>query len=130
MIFLAKFLILVKKYWQIGLLILGVVIGAFVFKKTDDSFADKFKKIQDAHDEELKKIEEAHVQERHEHEINVKKLQDTLDVIQKQYNSAKKDLDDNKKKEIEEIVKKYHNDPDSLTKRLSDVTGFIVVLPE
>ena len=119
-----------KKYWQVGLLLAGVIIGAFIFKKTDDSFADRLKKIQDAHDEEMKKIEKAHVQEEREHEANVKKLQDTLDTIQKQYDDAKKDLDVSKKKQIENIVKKYHNDPDALAKQLSDVTGFTIVLPE
>jgi divalent metal cation (Fe/Co/Zn/Cd) transporter len=129
-IFLIKFWAFVKKYWQVLLLILGVVISVIVFKKADDSFIDKLKKIQDAHDKEIKKIEEARVQEKREHEANLKKLQDTLGVIQKQYDNAKKDLDASKKKEIENIVKKYQNDPNALAKRLSDATGFAVVLPE
>ena len=119
-----------KKYWQVLLLILGVVISVIVFKKADDSFTDKLKKIQDAHDKEIKKIEEARIQEKREHEENLKKLQNTLGVIQKQYDNAKKDLDASKKKEIENIVKKYQNDPNALAKRLSDATGFAVVLPE
>lgn len=130
MIFLAKFWAFVKKYWQVGLLVVGVIVGVFIFKKTDDSFTDRLKKIQNAHDEEMKKIEEAHAQEEREHEANVKKLQDTLDTIQKQYDDAKKDLDVSKKKQIEDIIKKYQNDPDALAKQLSDMTGFTIVLPE
>ena len=130
MIFLAKINFFVKKYWQLLLLIIGAIVGILLFKRTDDTFTDKLKKIQAAHNKEIEQIEKIHEQEKKEHQENVKKLQNTLDSIQKQYDDAKKDLDENKKKEIEKIVKKYKNDPNALTKRLSDVTGFTVILPE
>lgn len=119
----------VKKYWSYVALVLAVIFGYLLFRREQVDFADQLKKIQDAHDEELKKIQDARAQEEKQHEENEKKLQSALDAVQKQYDDAKKDLDAKKKKEIEDLVKQYGNDPTALAQKLSEATGFTIVLP-
>lgn len=119
----------IKKYWGIAAVVVGAILAFVVFKRQDVSFADQLKQIQDAHDAELKQIQAARDEEQKEHLANEKRLQDTLDAVQKQYDSAKKDLDDKKKKEIEDIVKQYGDDPGALAQKLSESTGFTIVLP-
>jgi septal ring factor EnvC (AmiA/AmiB activator) len=128
-VFLVKLWLYIKKYWAYVALILGIIAAIVFFRKEQLDFADELKKIQEAHDEELRKIEEAREQERREHEANLKRLQETLAEVQKHYDDAKKDLDDKKKKEIADLVKQYGNDPDELAKKLSEATGFTIVLP-
>lgn len=128
-VFFVKLWLYVKKYWSYILLILGIIIALIFFRQEQLDFAEQFKKIQEAHEEELRKIEEARLQERKEHEANLKKLQDALAAVQAQYDAAKKDLDAKKKKEIEHLVKEYGDNPDELAKKLSEVTGFVIVLP-
>lgn len=119
----------VKKYWSYAALVLAIIFGYLLFHKEQLDFADELKKIQDAHDAEIKKIQDARAAEEKQHEENEKKLQLALDAVQRQYDSAKKDLDDKKKKEIEDLVKQYGDDPTALAQKLSEATGFTIVLP-
>lgn len=120
----------VKKYWSYFALVALIVAAYVLFRENKVDFTEEMKKIQDAHDEELRKIQEARDAERKQHEANVKQLQDALNVVQKQYDEAMRDLDSKKKKEIESLVKQYGNDPGTLAKKLSEATGFVIVMPE
>ena len=119
----------VKRYWSIALLVVGVIAGMFFFRKEQTGFADNLAKLKAAHDEELRAIEDARLRERQEHEANLKRLETTLAAVQVHYDEAKRELDTKKKKEIEAIVDQYSDDPVALAKKLSEATGFVVVLP-
>ena len=53
-----------------------------------------------------------------------------LAIVEQQYEQQKKELDEKKKNEIKSILEKHQNDPVALAKRLSEVTGFKVIMPE
>lgn len=120
----------VKKYWSLALLIVGGVVAFFIFRQREISFANEYKKIKDAHDEELKRIQEARAEEKRQHEENQRKLEAALAAVQQQYAEAKKDLDAKKKREIAELVKQYSDDPMALAQKLSEATGFTIVMPD
>lgn len=120
----------IKKYWSYVTLAVLIAIWILFRRNNENVIADKLKSIQDAHDEELKKINSIREEERKQHVENEAKLKQTLESIQMQYESAKKELDDKKKQEIANIVKKFANDPVALANRLSESTGFTVILPE
>lgn len=128
-LFAQKALAWIKKYWQYLVMALGAVLSVVIFRKRDDSYADDLKKINDAHKKELHDIELAREEEHRKNVENEKRLSEALAHVQRQYDDAKKNLDDKKRKEIEDIVRKYANDPDELAKQLSAATGFSVVLP-
>lgn len=92
--------------------------------------ADSLKKINDAHAVELKQINDAMTQEQKQHDADEAKLQATLATVQKQYDAAQKQLDDQKKAEVAALVKQYSNDPVGLAQKLSEATGFAVELPQ
>lgn len=122
----------VKKYWFIAAIIVAFVVGGFLGltrgKKLNISQA--LRSVTLAHEEEIRQIQVAREIERSEHLANEQRLKDTLDAVQKQYDSAKKELDEKKKREVADLVKRYGNDPDTLAKKLADATGFKVVLPD
>lgn len=120
----------IKKYWQIIVLIIGIIISLIFFRDQESDLAKRLKEIKDAHDEELKKINEAREEERRQYQENEKKFKSTIEAIQSQYDAAKKGLDDKKKAEIIKIVQQYGTDPVELAKQLSNATGFEVILPE
>jgi len=126
---LSTVLAYVKKYWSLVALLAGAVIAAFVFQKQGASVADKLKRVNADHDEELRKINVAREEERLQRLVNEEKLKDTLAEVQSHYDAAKKDLDSKKKKEIERLVRQHSGDPVALAKKLSDATGFKVLLP-
>lgn len=119
-----------KKYWNVALLIVSAIAGFLFYRREQEKFSDRYRQLQDAHDEELKKIQDAREEERHQHEVNLKKLQSTLDLIQRKYDEDKRAFDDKKKQQVEQLVKKYGKSPDDLAKKLSEATGFKVILPE
>jgi len=118
-----------KKYWGFVALIAGTIAGVFLFRKQDVSFADQMKKIQDAHEAEMKQINDARAEEARQHAANQKQLEVALAAVQVQYDAAMKDLDAKKRAEVADIVKQYGDDPVALAQKLSEATGFTVILP-
>ncbi len=118
-----------KKYWGLFALVVGAVFAAVVFQKRENTFADEREKINQIHLDELKKIQEIRLLEQAKNEESQRKLEATLLSVQAQYEDAKKDLDEKKKAQIVELVKKHGGNPAELAKQLSALTGFVVVLP-
>lgn len=120
----------VKKYWQIIILVAGIIVGTIMFTRQDKSYAERLKELQDSHDREILDIATARAEEQRQHAENEKKLQDALKTVQAHYDDEKREFDAKKKEEIEDIVKRFSNDPNELAKQLSAATGFRIVLPE
>lgn len=125
-----KILLILKKNWQILLLVFGFVFSIFLFRRRDQNFVERLEKIQDDHKKEIQKINEIREKERRQHEENESRLKETLALIQSKYDLSKKELDDKKKKQIQEIVEKHGSDPDELAAQLSNVTGFKIIPSE
>jgi Tfp pilus assembly protein PilO len=128
MIFLRKILTFIKTYWKYFLAGVSVLVG-FIFLGKKNLDPSVIQKINDAHEDELKKIKELHEKERLENAANLKRMQDTLDEVQKQYDIENKKLDDKKRQEIQDLIKKHGNNPDELAKALSGATGFQIFIP-
>lgn len=120
----------VKKYWQVAALVVGAVVGFLLLQRRENAFVEDFKKVQENHAEELKKIQAARDEERVRLVENQKKLETALSEIQKKYDAEERQFDAKKKAEVEQIVKEHGDDPDALAQKLSDATGFRVILPE
>lgn len=129
MLFIKTIFSYVKKYWKYAVAIIISLIAIFLFRKKSFDFSKQLKMISDNHEEELRKIAVAREEERILREQNEERLQTALLEVTQQYEKAKKDLDTKKKKEIEDIVKRYSNNPEQLAKKLSETTGFTIILP-
>lgn len=119
-----------SKFWGYFVAGLGAIIGIIFFKKQTDSYENIVQKLQESHEKELDEIKKAREEERKAYEENEKKYQERMAVITKEYEIAKKNLDEKKRKEIERIVRDYNDQPDKLAQKLAEVTGFVVVMPE
>jgi len=125
-----KILLILKKNWQILLLVFVFIFSIFLFRRRDQNFVERLEKIQDDHKKEIQKINEIREKERKQHEENESRLKETLALIQSKYDLSKKELDDKKKKQIQEIVEKHGSNPDELATQLSNVTGFKIIPSE
>ena len=129
-LFLQKSWAFLKKNWRYVLAAVGTVAAIFLFRRDRTSLLTQLKEISESHKKEIKKIEEAHEEERKKNAEALKLLQKRLVDVQKQYEEAKVELDAKKKAEIEKLVKKHGNDPKVLAEKLSEVTGFKIILAE
>lgn len=126
---LQKAWVFVKSYWAFFVLILGSIFAAIVFTKRENTFEEERDKIAKIHKQELEKIAQLRRDEQLKNEENERKLKETLDAVQKQYDEAKKDFDDKKKAQIAVLVKKHSGNPTELARQLSALTGFVIIQP-
>lgn len=130
MTFLKTALALLKKYWKVLAVILAATVGFFLLRKRDLSFVDELRKVQASHDEEVRQINAVREEERKQHAENLRRRDEALAVVQRQYDESMTQLDSKKKKEIEQIVKEHGKDPVALAQKLSEATGFTIVMPD
>lgn len=119
----------VKKYWYVGVAILGTIMAAVFFvERQPGDHAKKMDEIDKAHDLEIQQIQSARTDESQQNQANAVKLQQTLTQVQQQYQTQNKALDDEKKNEIALLIQKHGDNEDEMLKQLSEAAGFPVVL--
>jgi len=126
MIALKKIWAFFKAYWYIPvILIIGLVLK---------SQNDRMLKIIDAQKESYEKQKAAIENAEKEKEVQKQKIEkeynDTVASIEAIYKVQNKELEERKKKEIKNIVKKYYNNPEEISSRISKSFGLIYVSTE
>ena len=126
MIALKKIWAFFKAYWYIPvILIIGLVLK---------SQNDRMLKIIDAQKESYEKQKAAIENAEKEKEVQKQKIEkeynDTVASIEAVYKVQNKELEERKKKEIKNIVKKYYNNPEEISSRISKAFGLIYVSTE
>ena len=112
-----------KHYWYIPAVVLYTLILYFVFGKKDkaheilkireESLENQIKVINDSHKEEIAKREEV-----------TKKYNELISKLEEEYKKDNKELKAAKKKEVKDLIEKYYDDPDELTKLIAEKYGF------
>lgn len=121
-----------KKFWGWIIAFFAAIFGAlfFVNNKRKDAEAKALKDIIDSHNKEINEIKETVAEEHVKLAENEKQYKETMETIQDQYEEASQDLSNKKKEQISQLVRDYGKNPNELAKKLSDVTGFKIILPE
>lgn len=126
--FFKKLVSFLKKNWQyIAIFFAGIATTLWYKRRPPE---DDVPVVRDAHDKQLDAINDIRKDERTKTDEASEKLEKDLAVVERQYEEHKKDLDEKKKEEIKNILEKHQDDPVALAKRLSEVTGFKVIMPE
>ena len=114
---------LCKKYWQI---IVGFIAAIFLYivtRKTPDP-REVLKKSNEAHQKEVDALKSAHEVERAARDEALSRRDEAMAAIEKAFNNAEKELTEEKRREVKKIIKENDNDPDAITEKLSEITGF------
>jgi len=123
MIILKKIWLFLKTHWYIPVII---VVGLILKGQSD-----KMLKIIDASKKSYNKQKEAIEWAAGEKENKKQKIDreydDAVRAIETVYKVQKKNLEENKKKEIKNIVEKYYNEPEELSSQISDLFGLTYV---
>ena len=80
-------------------------------------------KARDNHRRQVEDIEKINKEKDEKIAAEEKKLKAQLEVIEKKANEEMKNLDDDKKARVEQLLKKNKDNPAALAKRLSELTG-------
>jgi hypothetical protein len=118
-----------KKYWQYVALFFVGIFGFIIFRKKEVASDDQ-KSSRDSKNNQLDQIDVIRKDERDQQDAVDKTLEDGLKVVEQQYEQQKKELTQKKKEEIKNVLEMHKNDPVGLAKKLSEVTGFKIIMPE
>lgn len=106
------------------------VYGRYFLQKEHEDFISRLNVYQSLRDEEVKKIVAATEEERSLHQENLRKYEETIDIIQKKYLEDVKKLDDAKAAQVKKIVDNFNEDSINAAKKISEMTGLKLVIPE
>ncbi len=120
----------VKKYWAVFAAILGFILFRMWQDSQKSDLASTLDAINKQHAEELAALQAANAAEQQKYAADEAKMQAQMAAIQQQYEAAQQQLDAQKKAQIQQILATTQDDPTALAQKLSEVTGFQVVLPQ
>jgi hydroxylamine reductase (hybrid-cluster protein) len=110
----------VKKYAWIAFAILAFVFGYMLFKRSSvTDLAEQLDNIRRRHEEELSAIRAANEEQTRQRIENEKKLQQALSLLDESYKAKLRDIDSDKRKEIENILRESGDDPQELAELLA-----------
>ena len=112
-----------KKNWKIFVGAAIPIVLMIVFRKNVD-LGKVLDRVRDDYKKEIDAIEKSHKDEIEKREEAVSRMIGTMKKVEEKYKSSQQDLNARKRKEIEKILKNNSNDPDEITRRLSEITGF------
>jgi len=129
---LQKIWLFVRKYWYVFTIIASCMLALVLLRDTNvvTKLFDLLDNNRKRHDEEMSALKKAYEDELAKRDVAQKKLEQTLAQVEKQYEDSQKELDAEKRAEIKKIIQESHDDPNVLAQKLSESTGFKVVLPE
>jgi CII-binding regulator of phage lambda lysogenization HflD len=113
----------IKKYWQlfVGMLI---PILVWIFTRRPPDLSKVLDRVREDHQKELEVINRTHREELEKRDAAVKRYTDTMAEVERKFSESQKTLTEKKKREVEKILKDHGDDPDEITRRLSEATGF------
>jgi hypothetical protein len=112
-----------KKYWQI---LVGAAIPIVVWILTQKSgdLEKILEKSKESHQKELEAIEKSHQLELDKRDAALKRYQATMAQVEDMYRSSSKELTKTKRKAVVKVIKENKEDPDAITRKLAELTGF------
>jgi len=112
-----------KKNWKF---ITGFLVATFIFLLTRKKFdwEEYQKKTKEDYKKEIEIINNSHEKEISDRDKAIKEYMLSIKNIEIDHEKDIEDLDEQTKKRILKLLKDSKEDPESLTKKISDITGF------
>jgi hypothetical protein len=123
MISLKKIWSFLKNYWYIPLVAVASTLGYLLAKKDKIPVNEILAASKKTHDVEKKAIIQASEQKKLAKAKVEEEYHDAVNAINNLKKFENEELDAKKKKEIKKIVKKHYNEPEQISKDISDLFG-------
>ena len=117
----------IKKQWKFFSGI-GVAILIMVVARNSSGLKSVISRVREDYEKDIDVIEKAHKKEIEDRDTAIERYKSSMDQIEKNYKDRKETLDKKKAKEIEKIILENAEDPDEITRRISEITGFEIHL--
>jgi len=122
-IFFKKAWVWFKHNWYVPAIIIYTLILWFFFRKKDAAY-NVLETRNNSYKIQIDAINKSHQEEIEKRNKIIEKYNVIITKIEEKYSEDKKDLDKEKKKEVQEMVEKYHDDPEALARLIAEKYGF------
>ena len=122
--FLKKSWVWIKKYWYLPALAIYAFATWVFFRGKSQKAVEVRRTTRKSYEEHLEVINKAHKEEIEKRDRILEEYTKILEAIENEYALNKKSLDDKKKREVKELIKKHLDDPKELAKLISKEYGF------
>jgi hypothetical protein len=120
---ISKTWVFIKNYWHIPFVITVILISWLVFRTNNDRMVEVLKNSIQSYEKEIDILKNSHKKEIEVRDELLEQYNDVIGELEKQFENKKEVLDENKRKEVKELVEKYKNDNEALAKELSEKFG-------
>jgi len=121
--FFQKIWVWVKRNWKF-VTGLTIPVAVWLLSRRSTDMSEIIERISDDYEREIGVIEDAHSDKIVAHRKATERYHETIAEVEKRYHAASHELDKKKKKEITKLIKDNKNDPDEITRKLAELTGF------
>jgi len=116
-----------KNYWHIPALLIYTLVMWIMFRRDSAVILQVLNNARDSYESQIKVLSDTHEKEIQKRDEILKKYHDVLLNIEEEYKKNEEILNNEKKDRIKEIVEKYHDDSDELSKKLAERFGVTYV---
>ena len=123
---LKKAWVWIKHNWHVPAVLVYTLVLWIMFRRKDTastileernkSYKNQIDVINKSHEEELEKRNKI-----------IEKYNGLIIKIEEKYSADRQELDNKKRKEVKDMVEKYHDDPDALAKLIAEKYGLTYV---
>ena len=116
-----------KRYAWLAFAVLSAVLAYVLLRRPDPGdLAKQLEEVNRLHDEELKRIQDAQAEHDRQRDEDQRKLEDALAKLDESHRQAIAALDDEKRKQVEQLLKEHGDDPAALADLLAKELGLQV----
>ena len=112
-----------KNYWYVPVILILILIAALAGSGIKNKYFDILLKAKENHKKEIEIIEKNHAEEKQKTKDAIKRYQENIFSIEKDFNIKMEALPKKQKKEVSEIIKKYDNDTDAMAREIANILG-------
>ena len=123
MVALHKVWVWIKNYWYIPIILILILVAAFAGGGIKNKYFDILLKAKENHKREIEIIEKNHAEEKQKTQDAIKKYQESISTIEKDFNVKMEELPKRQKKEVDKIIEKYEDDTSAMAKEIASILG-------
>jgi len=127
MLALKKIITYIKNYWYVPFVVAAGIFVLLFLQKKDNTFLDLYKQARQQNKDDVDALEKNHakgLKARQQAQADALKK---IERIEKEYEASKQNLDTQKQKEVEKLLKKAKKNPKLLADELSKLLDFKVI---
>ena len=123
MLFLKKAWAWLKTHWYFPILLVLLIVTYFSGRARVDKVLKMFEASKESYEKQIDVINKSHEQELKKQEELYNAYVNTMKKLEKNHKENLNSLDEEKKKKLDEMVKKYKGSPEELANELSEMFG-------